>query len=139
MPSDARFCVRLDGRSLLVSASEPALIVVATDAEGAGVLEAADLIHNGVAARVAIFTEPPNIVNREFFGRLPFENAAIRSARQLKAPGFDATALILRYVPGNEDWVLFLATRATSSQFRSVVVVNTSHQARRSERELLMR
>jgi len=50
MPSDARFCVRLDGHSLSLSASEPVLIVVATDAESAGVLEAADLIHNGVAA-----------------------------------------------------------------------------------------
>ena len=31
------------------------IIVVAVDADGAGVLEAADLVHEGVATRVAVF------------------------------------------------------------------------------------
>src|SRR5258706_1099973 len=36
------------------------IIVVAIDADGAGVLEAADLVPTGIATRVAIFPDPPD-------------------------------------------------------------------------------
>lgn len=45
------------------------IIVVSGDADGAGVLEASDLIHSGVATRVAVFTYAPNAVERGFTRR----------------------------------------------------------------------
>ena len=42
------------------------VIVVASDTDGAGTLEAADLIHQGVASRVAIFSDPPDGIDAEF-------------------------------------------------------------------------
>src|SRR5215813_8252770 len=35
------------------------IIVVSLDSGGAGALEAADLVQNGIATRVAVFTDPP--------------------------------------------------------------------------------
>jgi hypothetical protein len=50
---------------------EPADIVIVTvDADGAGVLEAADLVHIGIAFRVAVFADPPDAVYRELLRRL---------------------------------------------------------------------
>src|SRR6266446_8033482 len=45
------------------------VIVVAIDAGGAGLLEAADLVHSGIATRVAVFSDPPDAVAREFIRR----------------------------------------------------------------------
>jgi hypothetical protein len=44
-------------------------IVVAVDADGAGILEAADLVHQGIASRVAVFADPPDATDREFLRR----------------------------------------------------------------------
>jgi hypothetical protein len=84
---------------------EPAdVIVVASDADGAGVLEAADLVHSGVTTRVAVFADPPDAVDREFIRRgLPYEDAAARSFRQLRALGVDTIDYIPRNVAGTED------------------------------------
>jgi hypothetical protein len=41
------------------------IIVVATDVSGAGVLAAADLVHSGVAMRVAVFDDPGIHVSRD--------------------------------------------------------------------------
>jgi hypothetical protein len=41
------------------------IVVITVDADGAGVLEAADLIHGGIAPRVAVFADPPDEVDRE--------------------------------------------------------------------------
>lgn len=56
------------------------VIIVSGDADGAGVLEASDLVHNGVASRVAVFAYAPDAVEREFARRgIPYENKAARS------------------------------------------------------------
>jgi hypothetical protein len=58
---------------LIVDNQPPAksadVIVVALDADGAGTLEAADLVHRGVSAQVAVFDDPPSPVDREFLRR----------------------------------------------------------------------
>jgi hypothetical protein len=65
------------------------IIVVAIDADGAGALEAADLVHHGVSTQVAVFDDPPSSVDREFLRRgLPYEDRAAISTRQLHSLGF---------------------------------------------------
>src|SRR5215510_7639013 len=70
--SDIRGSIlRAAGWALVVNDPvEPAdIVVVATGADGAGVLEAADLVHSGVATRVAVFADPPDMVEQEFIRR----------------------------------------------------------------------
>jgi voltage-gated potassium channel Kch len=80
---------------------EPAdIVVIAGDAGGAGVLEAADLVHS-IATRVALFADPLDAVDREFIRRgVPYEDAATRSARQLGLLGVTAVEHIPRAVAG---------------------------------------
>src|SRR5690348_4664048 len=64
------------------------VIVLAYNDDFAGMLEAADLVHSGVATRVAIFADPPDRVDREFIRRgVPYEDTAARAVRELRALG----------------------------------------------------
>jgi len=98
--SAASLCVALIRRSILRAVGwalvvndhiETAdIIVVALDANGAGALEAADLVHSGVATRVAIFTSPPDPVGNEFIRRgIAYEDETARSLRQLRSLGVE--------------------------------------------------
>ena len=114
------------------------VIVVMVDADGAGVLEAADFVHSGVATRVAVFGESPDtIVEREFIRRgVPYENAVARSVRQLKALGVENVDLIPTYVTGTESEGPVLADWCDKNRLHSVVVVSTSDHSRRLHRML---
>jgi len=116
------------------------VVVVATGADGAGVLEAADLLERGVAPRVAVFADPPDpVVDREFLRRgVPYENAAARSVRQLRALGVPPAAIeeIPRSVAGTEDEGRALPAWCAERRFRSVVVVTTADHSRRLRRLL---
>ena len=140
MPAIRRPILRSAGWALVISERVgPAdVIVVAVDADGVGVLEAADLVHSGVATRVAVFAEPPDtMVEREFIRRgIPYEDAAARSVRQLRALGVDTIDRIPRYVTGTEDEGPALADWCDQQRFRSVVVVSTSDHSRRLRRML---
>jgi hypothetical protein len=128
------------GRVLVVNDRvEPAdAIVVMVDADGAGVLEAADLVHSAVATRVAVFGEiPDTVVEREFSRRgIVYENAAARSVRHLRALGVDAVDLIPTSVAGSEDEGPVLAGWCDQHGFRSIVVVSSSDHSRRLRRML---
>ena len=132
--------LRAAGWALVVNERAEAadVIVVAVNADGAGVLEAADLVHSGVATRVAVFADPPDsIVEREFVRRgIPYEDAAARSVRQLRALGVDTIDLIPTFVAGSEDEGPVLADWCDQHRFRSVVVVSTSDHSRRLRRLL---
>jgi hypothetical protein len=112
------------------------IIVVALAADGAGVLEAADLVHNGVATRVAVFAHTADAaVEGEFSRRgIRYEDAAERSVRQLRALGVETVGPIPRYVVGSEDEGPVLADWCDQYGFRSVVVVSTSDHSRRLRR-----
>jgi len=111
------------------------VIVVALDADGAGVLEAADLAHSGVAKRVAVFADPPDSVDREFIRRgVPYEDAAARSIRELRELGVETIEQIPRYVAGTEDAGPALIAWCDQRQFQSVVVVSLSDHSRRLRR-----
>jgi len=117
---------------------EPAdIVVVSLDADGAGVLEAADLVHSGAATRVAVFADPPYAVDREFIRRgISYEDAAARSLRQLRALGVKSVDRIPRYAAGTEDEGLVLARWCDQQGFRSVLVVGTADHTRRLRRVL---
>ena len=116
------------------------IVVVSTGADGAGVLEAADLVEEGVAPRVAVFADPPDpVVDREFLRRgAPYEDAAARSVRQLEALGVAESAIekIPRAVAGTEDEGRALPGWCRERRFRSVVVVTTADHSRRLRRLL---
>jgi len=113
------------------------IIVVATGADGAGALEAADLVHGGVATRVAVFADPPDpVVDREFIRRgVPYEDAGERLVRQLRALGVEAIEPI-RVVAGTEDEGRVLPEWCDRHGFRSIVVVTTADHSRRLRRVL---
>ena len=114
------------------------IIVVAIAADGAGVLEASDLFHAGVADRVAVFEDPPGSVDREFLRRgVPYEDEAARSTRQLHALGVSRVETIpAGFVAGTEAEGDTLPGWAETRGLRSLVVVTTSDHSRRLRRVL---
>jgi len=117
---------------------EPAdVVVVASGADGAGALEAADLVDRGIAARVAVFPDPPEPADREFLRRgIPYEDAAARSMRRIRALGVEEVERIPAAVTGTEDEGRVLPGWCDERGFRSVVVVTTSDHSRRVSRVL---
>lgn len=142
VPVIRRSILRAAGWALVVNGRvervEPVdIIVISFDAEGAGALEAADLLHSGVASRVAVFTDAPDTVSREFVRRgVPYEGLAARSVRQLRALGIDAVGQIPKSVAGTKDEGPALADWCDRQGFRSVVIVTTSDHSRRLRRVL---
>lgn len=132
--------LRAAGRTLVItnaSVESADIIVVAIDADGAGVLEAADLVHEGVSTRVAVFGDPPDRTDREFIRRsVPYEDRAARSIQQLNALGVEATEQIPTAVAGTEDEGRVLPDWCDQRGFRSVVIVSLSDHSRRLRRVL---
>src|SRR5579864_697665 len=131
--------LRAAGWALIVNERVDAadVIVLASDADFAGMLEAADLVHSGVATRVAVLADPPDAVDREFIRRgVPYEDAAARSVRYLKALGVNTIEQIPKNVNGSEDIGRVLPVWCYQKGFRSVVVVSTSDHSRRLRRVL---
>ena len=131
--------LRTAGWALVVNERVEAadVIVLASNADFAGMLEAADLVHSGVATRVAVFADPPDTVDLEFIRRgIPYEDAAARSVRQLRALGVDTIDQIPRNATGTEDIGRVLPDWCDQQGFRSIVVVSTSDHSRRLRRVL---
>jgi hypothetical protein len=131
--------LRAAGWALVVSDRiEPAdVIVVSIDADGAGALEAADLIHSGMATSVAIFTGSPDPVAGEFMRRgVPYEDEVARSIRQLRSLGVETIDQIPGSLIGTEDEGPVLSDWCNGRGVRSVIVVSTSDHSRRLRRVL---
>jgi hypothetical protein len=110
-------------------------IVVSGEADGAGVLEAADLVHSGVATRVAVFSYGRDAVVREFTRRgIPYEDKSARFVGELKALGLVDVEQIPTYVTGTEDEGPVLARWCDEHRFHSVVVVGSRDHSRRLRR-----
>jgi hypothetical protein len=107
------------------------IIVLTLDSDGAGALEAADLVQSGISKRVAVFMDPPSGVDHEFIRRgLPYEDAAARQMRQLKSLGVTDVVQISR-VDGTEGEGQVLPRWCDEHQLRSIVVVATKDHSRR--------
>ena len=131
--------LRAAGWALVVNESvEPAdIVVVAVNADGAGALEAADLVHMGIAPRAAVFADPPDSVDQEFIRRgIPYEDSAARTTRQLESLGVKAIEQIPRTFSGTEAEGEVLPDWCHQRQFRAVVVVSTPDHSRRLYRVL---
>ena len=132
--------LRAAGRLLVIN--EPVgsadVIVLPLDVDGGGVLEAADLVHSGVSARVAVFLElPDTTVDREFMRRgVRHENAGERSTQELNALGVINVEQIPTHVSGTEDEGPALAEWCEQHRFRSVLVVSSPDHSRRLRRVL---
>ena len=129
--------LRAAGRALVFN--EPVasadIIVVSLDSDGAGVLEAADLVQSGIATRVAVFVDPPSGEDREFIRRgLPYEDASARQIRQLGRLGVTDILRIPRDEAGTEGEAQVLPLWCDEHQFRSIVLVAVADHSRRLRR-----
>ena len=114
------------------------VIVVSVDADGAGVLEAADLVKRGVAKRVAIFAKPLNRSAQEFARRgLPAEDEATRQIRELASLGVTDVERILLSDAGTDGEALALPHWTAAHGFKSVLVIASPDHSRRLRRVML--
>jgi hypothetical protein len=126
----------------LLVVQEPAVdsadvIVIAIDAGGAGTLEAADLVHRGVAREVAIFEDLPSPAAREFRRRgLPYDDRSAVSANQLRLLGVQNIERIPRSPSGSEREGEILPVWCAGRGFRTVVLVTSTDHSRRLSRIL---
>jgi hypothetical protein len=111
-------------------------IVLTIDAQGAGVLEAADLVHGGIATRVAVFDDPLDPADVEFRRRgLPYAANAERTTRQLREAGVQ-TIDAIGTVEGTESESDLLTQWCDRQNIRTVVVVAPRDHSRRLRRVL---
>jgi hypothetical protein len=137
LPSGTGFACRGMGACRKQRIGRPADIMVLTiDSDGAGALEAADLVQSGVSKRVAVFKEPPTAETTEFVRRgLPYEDAGTRQIRQLTTLGVTDVVQISR-VNGTGDEGQVLPQWTDEQHLRSIVVVATKDHSRRLRRVL---
>lgn len=131
--------LRAAGETLVVNehVASADIIVISGEADGAGELEASDLIHAGVATRVAIFAYAPDEVQLEFMRRgAEYEDSAARSIRRLKALGVQNVIQIPGYVRGTMNEGPLLSRWCDQQRFRSILVVGVPDHTRRLRRVL---
>ena len=113
------------------------VIVITIDAGAAGVLEASDLVHSGIASRVAIFVDEPDAVDREFMRRgFHYEDQSEVWRRMLESLGVTNIQRISRPASGTEAEGRLLPDWCLQQHYDSVVVVTTSDHSRRVRRVL---
>jgi hypothetical protein len=127
---------------LLIAAdpSEPAdIIVLAADAGREGVLDAADLVHSGVASRVVIFSDPLHVADRELIKRgVPTFDGTSIVVQQLHALGVPAVEQIPPpAVAGTEDEARQLPPWCLSKHFHTILFVSAPDHSRRVRRVLM--
>jgi uncharacterized SAM-binding protein YcdF (DUF218 family) len=140
VPSVREPVLRAAGWALIVN--EPVapadIIVIVPGIGGAGALEAADLVQSGIAARVAVFADPPSGEDHEFIRRgLPYEDEAARQIDQLKWLGVTDVVQIPRADKETTEGVAeVLSAWCDQHRFRSIVFVAARDHSRRLRRVL---
>lgn len=139
IPSVRDAALRGVGWALVVhdSLAHADVIVVANDADGSGVLEAADLVHEGIAPRVALFVRPQTDVAREFAKRgIPYGDSTAASAKELTELGIASVERIPGPVAGTHDEGNVLVPWCRDKRYHTIVFVSTSDHSRRTRRVL---
>jgi hypothetical protein len=139
LPGPRHALLRAAGRTLV--RSDPLrhadVIVIAADADGAGVLEAVELVRAGLADRVAVFEDPPDPIDREFLRRgITYYDAAAVALHQLEDLGVSNVETIARPVAGTEDEGAVLPGWCDGRGWRTVLFVSTADHSRRARRVL---
>jgi hypothetical protein len=113
------------------------IIVVSTDALGAGFLEAADLVKAGLATRVAIFDRTPSRVQLEF-ARRGVQSLDIKalSIQLLHTLGLTDVVVIPSAVAGTEDEGTVLQSWCSANAIHSILFISTPDHSRRTRRVL---
>jgi hypothetical protein len=112
-------------------------VVVAIDAGDAGVLEAADLVRQGMAARVAVLSDAPTPAERELARRgVPYEDAAAVAVRRLASLGVPTAERIPAPVDGSHGAGPVLRDWCARGRIASLIVVSGADHARRVRRVL---
>jgi hypothetical protein len=139
VPSVRKSVLRAAGWMLVVNEPiAPAdIIVISLDSGGAGALEAAELVQNGIAKQVAVFSDPPSREDQEFIRRgLPYEDASRRQIHQLTWLGVTDVVQITRTEMGTEGEGQALPAWCQQHHFRSIVFVAARDHSRRVRRVL---
>ena len=112
-------------------------IVLTVDVGRAGVLEAADLVHQGIATRVVVFFESPESAVEEYRRRgIPVEEPVDVITRDLQAAGVSEVAKMPTPVTGTEDQGPVLAQWCAAQRLTAIVVVSLPDHSRRVRRVL---
>jgi hypothetical protein len=140
VPATRSHILRSLGQLLVVQNTLPAsadIIVLSIDSGGAGTLEAADLVHNGISNRVAVFRDPPDPVDQEFLRRgLPYEDRAAVSTRQLQLLKVQNIELIPRSTSGSEQEAEILPEWCDKHGYHSIVLITSTDHSKRLTRIL---
>jgi uncharacterized SAM-binding protein YcdF (DUF218 family) len=123
----------------LVAEDPPAkadIIVIATDALGAGILEAADLTHAGFASRVAIFDRPATRMSAEF-ARRGVQSLDLTSVSTQLLHGLGITEIaVIPPVVGTVDEGKVLQQWCAANSIHSILFVSVTDHSRRTRRVL---
>ena len=138
VPAVRVFLLRLPGRALVI-APQPVqsadVIVLTVDVYKSGALDAADLVHRGVATRVAIFSEAPDAASREFQRRgVAYHHGSAVSPDELTNLGVRNVEVIPTPVTGSESEGVILPEWCERNHVRSVILIVTLDHSRRMRR-----
>jgi hypothetical protein len=124
---------------MLVAEDPPAkadIIVISTDAMGAGILEAADLAHAGFAGRIAIFDRPVTRMSLEFARRgvqpLDLKSVSIQLLHELGITDI----VVIPAVVGTVDEGKVLQQWCAANSIHSILFVSVADHSRRTRRVL---
>jgi uncharacterized SAM-binding protein YcdF (DUF218 family) len=138
VPALRHSVLRAAGRAL-VAQDPPAkadIIVVSTDAMGAGFIEAADLVKAGFATRVGIFDRPPTRIQRELARRgaepLNLKDFSIRTLHSLGVTEIE----VIPPVVGTVDEGKVLQQWCVANSIHSILFVSVPDHSRRTRRVL---
>lgn len=140
VPAVRHSILRAAGHALVKSdpLSHADVIVIAADAGGAGVLEAADLVREGLATRIALFAHQPVPADQELARRgAPTVDPTALTVQQLHALGVRATIeQIPGLVSGTTDEGAILGLWCREHSIRTLMFVSTPDHSRRARRVL---
>jgi hypothetical protein len=113
------------------------VIVIAPDAQEAGLLEAADLVQRGISNRVAIVIRPLTPISEHFMRRgVAYADEGERYLGLLQAMHIDQTEIVRMRRGGTEAFGEFLPAWSRRRGYSSVLVVTQTDHSRRVKRVL---
>jgi hypothetical protein len=139
VPALQRAVLRGIGWALVVDeAVEPAdVIVVPQWAGNAGAIDAADLVHDGMARRVAVLAGPPRAADMELTRRgIPYQDETADMVQLFRALRVADIEVIPNPAAGTEAEGVVLPSWFDRRQYRSIILVSLPDHSRRVRRVL---